>query len=220
MSTIQEFDFSTNLLKALLWEHNKAEVLESLIRQKQTWVDTNQRDFWSAWFRDVFNVDTANDFGLSIWGRILGVALSSTIESSRDKEAFGFGTNHKNFNNGNFARGQTGEQSLTTEQRRLVIKLRYFQLTSRGAVPEINEFLYALFGDQGTVYVIDSLDMTYATYFFNFEPDSQLRFILEKFDLLPRPAGVGVRYIVQVKPSFGFGVEHLNFENGSFGRFQ
>lgn len=218
MSTVQEFDFSVNLLKALLWQHNKAEALEGIIRSKQDWYNVNQKDFWSNWYRDVFNLDTANDFGLSIWGRILGLPLSVTIESSINKEAFGFGTNHKNFNNGNFARARTSEQQLDTDQRRIVLKLRYFQLTSRGSVPEINEFLNALFGGQGNVYVIDSLDMSYATYFFNFEPGSQLRFILEKYDLLPRPAGVGVRYVVQVKPSFGFGVNHLNFENGSFGR--
>lgn len=220
MSRIQEFDFSVNLLKALLWEHNNADALTSLVSSKQAWYKTNQEDFWSSWFRDVFNLDTANAFGLAVWARILNVPLAVQVESSADKPAWGFGTNHQNFNSGNFARAIAGEQNLTVEQRRLVLKLRYFQLTSRGAVPEINEFLKALFGDQGNVYVIDSLDMTFATYFFNFNPSSDLRFILEKYDLLPRPAGVGVRYVVQVKPSWGFGVNHLNFENGSFGSFQ
>jgi hypothetical protein len=217
MSAIQEFDFSVDLLKALLWQHDNAEALKTLLERKQDWYNVNQRDFWSNWYTDVFNIDTANSFGLAVWARILGIALAVEVESSIAKEAFGFGTNHKNFENGNFARATAGEQSLTVEQRRLVIKLRYFQLTSRGAVPETNEFLAALFGDQGRVFVIDSLDMTFATYFFNFTPDSDLRFILEKYDLLPRPAGVGVRYLVQVKPSWGFGTNHLNFENGNFG---
>lgn len=215
--TVQQFDYSVDLLKALLWQHNNATALETLLRRKQEWYDVNQSAFWQNWYADVFNLDTANEFGLSVWSRILAVPLQVQVEGSREKEAFGFGVNHKNFNNGNFARGQAGEQPLTREQSRLVLKLRYFQLVSRGAVTEINEWLSVLFEDQGTVFVVDSLDMTFATYFFGFEPDAQLRFILEKYDLLPRPAGVGVRFQVQVKPSWGFGTNHLNFNNGNFG---
>lgn len=217
MSTVQQFDYSVDLLKALLWQHNNATALETLVRRKQEWYEESQQGFWSNWYSDVFNLDTANEFGLSVWSRILGVPLQVQVEGSLSKEAFGFGANHKNFNNGNFARGQAGDIPLTTDQSRLVLKLRYFQLVSRGSVPETNEWLASLFGDQGTVYVVDSLDMTFATYFFGFEPDSQLRFILEKYDLLPRPAGVGVKYQIQVRPSWGFGVNHLNFNNGSFG---
>lgn len=215
--TIQDFDFSVDLLQALLWEHNGATNLETILRRKQEWFDLNQTEFWSDWYRDVFNVDTANEFGLSIWARILNVPLTFEVEDTRSRPAFGFGVNHQNFENGNFSRGSAGELPLTIMQSRLVIKLRYFQLTSRGAVPEINDFLKELFGDQGNVFVVDSLDMTFATYFFSFQPDSQLRLILERFDLLPRPAGVGVRWQVQIRPSFGFGPNHLNFENGNFG---
>lgn len=217
MSTVQEFDFNVNILKALLWQHDNAEGLKTLVQKKQEWYEVNQTEFWDNWFRDVFDLDTANDFGLAVWSRILDVPLKVRIEADVNRPAFGFGVNHQNFENGNFARGQSGEVGLTTEQRRLVLKMRYFQLVSRGAIPETNEWLAGLFGDQGTVFVVDSNDMTFATYFFTFEPDSQLRFVLEKYDLLPRPAGVGVQYLVQVKPSFGFGPNHLNFNNGNFG---
>lgn len=217
MSTIQDFDFSVDLMKALLWQHDNAEGLKTLLQKKQQWYDINQTEFWESWFTNVFDLDTANDFGLAVWARILNVPLQVRVEANVVRPAFGFGVNHKNFNNGSFARGQSGDIALTTSQQRLVLKLRYFQLISRGAVPETNEWLASLFGDQGSVFVIDSNDMTFATYFFRFQPDSQLAFILEKYDLLPRPAGVGVRYQVQVKPSFGFGENHLNFDNGNFG---
>lgn len=217
MSTIQDFDFSVDLMKALLWQHDNAEGLKTLLQKKQQWYDINQTEFWEGWFTNVFDLDTANDFGLAVWARILNVPLQVRVEANVLRPAFGFGVNHKNFNNGSFARGQSGDIALTTSQQRLVLKLRYFQLISRGAVPETNEWLASLFGDQGSVFVIDSNDMTFATYFFRFQPDSQLAFILEKYDLLPRPAGVGVRYQVQVRPSFGFGENHLNFDNGNFG---
>lgn len=216
MSTVQEFDFSVDLLKALLWQHENAERLQSLLTKKQEWYDANLTAFWSDWYRDVFDLDTANAFGLSVWARILDVSLFIETANTVATPHFGFGANHLNFNNGNFAQ-QAGQQGLDVEQARLVLKLRYLQLISRGSVTEINEWLFELFGQQGKVFVVDSLDMTFATYFFSFEPDSRLRFILEEYDLLPRPAAVGVRYQVQVRDSFGFGTNHLNFENGNFG---
>lgn len=216
MSDVQQFDFSVNLLKALLWEHDKAEELISLVSQKQDWYNVNQTEFWTNWYRDVFDLDTANDFGLSVWSRILNVQLSFDVPSSKTKAAFGFGVNHKNFNNGNFARGSNGEIQLNAAQKRIVLKLRYFQLITRGAVTEINQFLKMIFGDQGRAFVVDNLDMT-ATYFFSFTPDANLRTVLQQFDILPRPAAVGVKWQVQTKPSWGFGVNHLNFNNGNFG---
>lgn len=217
MSTIQDFDFSIDIMKALLWQHDNAEGLKTLLEKKQQWYDVNQTEFWQDWFTNVFDLDTANGFGLAVWARILNVPLQVRVEADVARSAFGFGVHHKNFNNGSFARGQSGDIALSIEQQRLVLKLRYFQLISRGAVPEINEWLASLFADQGSVFVIDPNDMTFVTYFFRFQPDSDLQFILEKYDLLPRPAGVGVRYQVQVRPAFGFGANHLNFSNGNFG---
>lgn len=214
---IQDFDFSVDLLKCLLWQHDNADALKTILQRKQEWYEANQSGFWEKWVRDVFDLDTANDFGLAVWARILNIPLQVRVEADLTRPAFGFGINHENFNNASFARGQSGDIPLTQAQQRLVLKLRYFQLVSRGAVPEINEWLNGLFGNQGNAFVVDSNDMTFATYFFSFQPDSQLYFILEKYDLLPRPAGVGIKYQVQVKLSFGFGVHHLNFNNGNFG---
>ena len=216
---ILQFDSSVDLLKSLLWQHDNAEKLKALVSAKQKWIESNQEAFWESWYRDVFNIDTANAFGLSVWSRILGLPLQVKITGDKSKAAFGFGINHQNFGNGNFARADDSEQSISESQARLALKMRYFQITSRGSVTEINEWLHALFGSEGRAFVADSGDMTYATYIFLFEPSSQVRFLLEKYDLLPRQAGVGVRYRVQVKESFGFGPNHLNFNNGSFGAY-
>lgn len=215
MSQIQAIDTSVDLLKALLWQHDRAEALKSLIAAKQAWYETNHTEFWNSWVRDVFDISTANEFGLLVWARILNVPLFVEKPATVGKAAFGFGSNNQNFNNGNFARGAPGVVNLTTEQKRLVIQLRYFQLTTRGAVTEINEFYTTVF-EEGAVYVDDNLDMT-ADYFFTFSPSSAIRFVLENFDLLPRPAGVGLNIQIQVPDSFGFETFHLNFENGGFG---
>lgn len=217
MASVQDFDSSVNLLQAILWQYEDAEKLLSIARAKQAWIENNQTEFWSSWYRDVFNIETANAFGLSVWGRILNIKMQVIEAPQPSKVPFGFGSFNANFNNGNF--GVLSDQSigLTLEQQRTIVRMRYFQLTSRCTTPEINEFLKGLFGDQGTVYVIDSYDMSFVTFLFTFTPDSHLQFILENYDLLPRPAAVGAQWVVQREPAFGFGPYNLNFTNGQFG---
>lgn len=212
---IQAFDFSINLLRNLLWQYNDARNLQSLIEQKEAWYTANHTAFWSDWYRDVFDLRTANDFGLSVWAVILGVPLVVTPDPDPGKVPFGFAADDANFNNGNFASSDTGF-SLTTAQKRLVLRLRYFQLVTRGAVPEINAFMATVFGP-GAVYVVDGLDM-HARYIFT--PGalpSNLELVLQAYDLLPRPAGVGVDYRVLDEASgWGFGRYRQNFKNGNF----
>lgn len=212
---IQEFDFSVDLLRALLWQYNDAARLQSLLTQKQDWYDLNQSEFWDAWVRDVFDLRTANDFGLSVWAILLNVPLVvvSDVDPSA-QEVWGFGANRQNFTNGNFYPTQTA--GLTTEQKRLVLRLRYFDLVTRGAVPEINAFMAYLFADYGPVYVNDGLSMK-ARYVFGFPLPSKLATVLRDFDLLPRPAAVAVDYVVIGEADgWGFGAYHENFTNGNF----
>lgn len=215
MSQIQEFDYSVDLLRALLWQYNDAARLQSLLQSKQDWYNVNQKEFWENWYRDVFNLQTANDFGLAVWAIILDVPL--LVASQGDppsKPIWGFGQYRKNFNNGNFA--SISSSLLTTEQKRLILRLRYFQLYTRATVPEINAFLGDLFAPYGSGYVIDNLDMTARYIFFNPLP-SALATVLTEFDLLPRPASVKIDFeILGVNDSWGFGVNHENFTNGNF----
>lgn len=214
MSGIQTFDFSVDLLRALLWQFNDAARLQSLLTQKQAWYDTAQSEFWEDWVRDVFDLRTANDFGLTVWAIILGVPLSMPGEEDQNKPVWGFGEYRVNFTNGNFA--PVYQRPLTTEQRRIVLRLRYFQLTTRGTVPEINAFFADLFSDLGPVYVNDALEMN-ARYVFGFPLSPDLEAVIAGFDLLPRPAGVTVDYVIL--PSiggWGFGQYRHNFNNGNF----
>ena len=134
---IQAFDFSVNLLQAILWQYNDAARLQSLLEQKQAWYDLEHEEFWGDWYTDVFDLRTAIDFGLSVWSVILNVPLTITSGGEPSENLWGFGPFRKNFNRGNFAPSSSGIK-LTTAQKRLVLQLRYFQLVTRGAVPEIN----------------------------------------------------------------------------------
>lgn len=213
MATIQQFDFSVDLLRAILWQYDSAPGLQSLLTQKSAWYDENQRDFWVNWERDVFDLTTANDFGCAVWGLILGLPLSVGIPGSGDRPVWGFGPNNLNFENGTFGRLSSGVAGLTTEQKRILLRLRYFQLITDGSAPHANFVLRSVFG-QG--YVLDNHDMT-LTYVFQVPLSAILRTMIDQFDLLPRPAGVGINIIYLTDPIWGFGVNNQNFENGPFG---
>ena len=194
MPTIQTFDYSVDVLSAMLWQYNQAPNLLSLMEQKQAWYDENQTAFWTSWYDNVFNLDTADQFGLTIWAIILDIPIVVVVEPPSTTVGFGWGPYHRNFTHGNF-RAVAGSQQLTVEQSRTVLKMRYYQITSRGTVPEINEFMARLFVDMGPVYVLDNLDMT-MTYVFGFPIPSNMNYILKNYDILPRPAGVAVSYEV------------------------
>lgn len=194
MSTIQQIDTNANLLRAILWQYEGADNLRQIVEAEQAWFDGAQVEFWESWIRDVFNFNTANDFGLAVWSRILDIDLGVDVSASPDEPCFGFGQYNENFENGNFSRLNSGTISLTTEQKRLVIRLRYAKLTTRPTLPNINRILSTVFTDfGGNAYVTDNQDMT-IDYQFNFLIPSSLRFILEKYDLLLRPSTVGYTY--------------------------
>ena len=211
---VREFDFSVDLLRNVLWQYDSTTALRGLVQQKNDWYAQYQQVFWEDWIRDVFDLNTANDFGLSVWAFILGIPLVVVSEPDPSKDPFGFAVDDLNFNNGNFA-DTGGSFGLTTEQKRLVLKMRYFQLVTRGAAPEINEFLNYVFGP-GAAYVADGLNMT-ARYVFSTPLPSAVELVLTAFDLLPRPAAVGVDIvIIGEADGWGFGRYHENFNNGNF----
>jgi uncharacterized protein DUF2612 len=215
----QEFDYSVDLIQALLWQYNEATRLQLLLTQKNFWYSINHQIFWMDWYTNVFDLRTANLFGLAVWSYILSIPLF--VESTPDPfgkpvwgmntfveaTAFNVGWGY-NFENGNFTTARSSI-SLSTEEQRLVLRLRYYQLVSRGAtgsnqtsVAGTNEFLSILFADYpkidpdfGVMYVLDGLDMT-ITYVFNFSLSESLRDVLTHYDVLPRPAGVEVKYVV------------------------
>ena len=216
MSTVQPESPPIDIRQAVLWQYEQAEKIKELTLRREAWLRENHEDFWAAWYRDVFNLDTAKEFGLAVWARILDAPLDFVNEEQSGKVPFGFGSFNQNFRNANFGQQPGSVQGLTLEQRRILLKLRYAQITSRCTVPDINEALAGVFG-QGQAYVIDPQDMSFAIFVFGFQPDSSLQLLLEKFDILPRPSAVGARYIVITRPVFGFGPFNQNFFNSTLG---
>jgi hypothetical protein len=222
---IQEFDFSVDLLQALLWQYNGANRLQSLLTQKSTWYFTNHTFFWVEWYTNVFNLITANEFGLSVWSAILNLPLFiGTPPDPPGKPIFGFGgvgNTYENFGRGNFSTQGSNSFNLTVEEKRLLLRLRYWQLVSRAAIPETNNFLNTLFMDMGPVYILDGLDQynnMFIVVVFAFPISRRLRYIIQHYDLIPRGSGVKIKYRANPVKVFGFGPKNKNFGNGTFFR--
>ena len=206
--TVQAFDFSVDILQHVIWQYTDDAPMQRLMALKQRFYDIAQRDFWSNWVTNVFDLRTANVFGLYVWAKILNIAI--TIEDSTEKTTnnFGFGRNHLNFGNGNFGTVNTSTVVISKEQARTLLRLRYYQLVTNGTVTDINRFLKSLWGSSGGCYVVDGLDMT-CMYVFKFEPGSKLVTAIKFFDVLPRPAGVKLRKIVTPNTRiFGFDLDN------------
>lgn len=236
---IEVFDFTVNLLQAILWQYDESPNLISLLSQKQAWYDLNQTAFWESWYTNIFDLRTANAFGLAVWSYILNLPLFIPLNPDpMDKPLWGFNAydptfptlenTYVNFGNGNFST-QNQIITLTVEEQRFILRLRYFQLVSNGTVftnennlkiDGINKFLNylistSLFTPIGSIYALDGLDMS-MTYVFNFDVPYSLRYVLETYDLLPRPAAVGIKYTVLTGSIWGFGMYNENFGHGNF----
>ena len=218
---MSSFNCNINLLTALDWQRSNAESFKSFIQLKQNWYSENFCDQYNNWFDDVFNLDTANDFGLSVWSIILDEPVFGEIEPAPiDYPAWGFGTENKNFGNGNFSPGdQGGSYSFSTEEKRVLLKLKAYNLNMSGTVSggstSINKALRRLLGENSLT-CIDNRNMTF-TYLLYEESLSGFIIELYKRDLLPRSAGINISLVLNAGvKSWGFGSNHSNFNNSNF----
>lgn len=215
ITDIQAFDFSVNLLRAILWQYENAPNLQALLEGEQEWYNINQTEFWEDWRRDVFDLRTANRFGLNVWSIILNQSIYGTIPPDGGSPAWGFSSTNFNFDNGNFISSEGSIYPLPDDVARILLQLRYFQITSSGTVPEINRMLKFVFGKLGNCWLVDNHDMTQG-YYFDFPVASAIKYIFNNFDILPRPAGVESTIAYGTTLPFGFSITSTNFDNGNF----
>lgn len=177
MAKIFEYNPSIDFDKHIFWQYNNAKNIISLINSKQNWYNINQVEYWNSWVDNVINISNANDYGLAIWGILLGIPRTFVV-------------NGENI-------------SLTTNQYKTIILARLKLIHMRGTVPEINSLLKFLFGKYGKAYVVDNYDMT-MTYHFNFNLSDLQKVVLQNVTLLPKPAGVDINVVTLGDDVFGF----------------
>lgn len=142
----------------------------------------------------VWNVLTAQGWGLDVWGKIVGLESGRTLHIPGAAEYLGFNEasgSWTGFNQGGFytGAGTTDNYVLNDEDFRRLILAKAAGNISDGAIPSVNAILMRLFPLRGNAYVVDNQDMS-LTYKFEFPLTAVELAIVQQANVLPNPAGV------------------------------
>lgn len=138
------------------------------------------------------SVDTAQGYGLDVWGRIVGI--NRVLHVAAGPRYFGWEEglpDYDPFDQSPFYSGEklTTNYALSDPGFRVLILAKAFSNICDGSVKSINRLLVMLFGSSGKVYVVDNFDMS-MTYTFEFTPTALQVAIITSSGVMPRPVGV------------------------------
>lgn len=194
IGTIPQFDFWTTILS----QFANSPVLIQLISNFFQYIDQTQN--FDSFFDLMFNIDTAQGYGLDVWGRRVGVVRTLNISNASRNFGFDEATvlSADPFNVSPFYTGApiTTNFELSDSAFRVLIFAKALANISDGSVKAINQLLLNLFPGRGNAYVVDGLDMT-MEYAFAFTLTAVEQAILGQSGVLPKPVGVSAT-VVQV----------------------
>lgn len=166
----------------------------------------------------VWNVLTAQGFGLDIWGAI--VDIPRTIQGNNLEDSFGFNQDFEPFNQAPFYDVAQGSVLYTLDDAtyRMLILIKALSNISATNTPTINNIITKLFAGRGRCYSMDIGNMQ-MNYIFEFRLTAFERAILANANVLPHPAGVKVGIYERPPTLFGFkttGNYYQPFNQGVF----
>ncbi|MFT9208221.1 hypothetical protein HK27_09895 [Acetobacter orientalis] len=183
--------------KTVLSQYSCAPTLNALIEAWNQTLDPIR--LIETWFTNIWNLDTAQGYGLDVWGRIVGVERVLTLSTD---SFFGFAEPQdltlQPFNAAPWYSGTqtTSNYRLSDEAFRQLINAKALANITDGSITSLNAILMTLFAGQGDVWVADTGTMT-LTYTFNFAPSAVQVSLIQSSGVLMRPAGVRVIYAIK-----------------------
>lgn len=188
IGALKAFDY----WKTIISQYANSPILTKMIENFDDCVD--QTANLEQFFDLIWNVDTAQGYGLDVWARI--VAVNRVLKIASGPPYFGFdeGLDYQDFAPGGlgpFYSGQklTDNYLLADDGFRVLILAKAFSNICDGSINSINRLLLTLFGSSGKAYVVDDLDMT-MKYVFEFPLSSLQLAILTSSGVFPKPTGV------------------------------
>jgi len=149
--------YNGDLTQALKWLQNNAPNIQSLVNQKANWYTQFNDQFWADWETNIFNISTANPFGIMIWCIILNVPASLFGLYVTGQTSWAYGANRQNYVysalhvesnpntvGGNFYGGEN-TTIVNIQEARWVLMLRCAALVSNGRLSYINQMLKFIF---------------------------------------------------------------------------
>lgn len=181
-----------DVVDTIISQYANSPTLLQLCQNLQQYFD--QTANFSALFDLIWNVDSAQGYGLDVWGRIVGVTRVLTVSSST---FFGFDQQSPTvdvFGPGGASPfyvgvSATSNYALTDSAYRSLIFAKALANICDGSIQAINQILMNLFPNRGNCYVTDGQNMT-MTYTFNFLLTPVEQAIVSQSGVLPKPVGV------------------------------
>jgi len=177
--------------KTLLSQYAASPTLVRLLEDFGAWI-VPDADF-DAFYGLVWNVETAQGWGLDVWGRIVDVGRVVQVPSGEITLGFEEANPSSSvpFGSGVFyaGTGATSNFSLTDDAYRVLIYAKALANICDGSIPAANRILRLLFPGRGNAYVTDGLDMT-MTYTFDFTLTAVEEAIVSQSNVLCKPSGV------------------------------
>lgn len=175
-----------------------------------------------AFYEMVWNVDTAQGFGLDTWGKIVSLENGRLLKIPSAELNLGFkeagNASATPFGSGVFYSGATVTENyyLADDAFRTLILVKAMANISDGSIPSYNQLLQNLFAGRGRCYVNDlgNMQMRY-TFEFYLEPYELA--ILTQSGAMPRPTGV-LASIMQVQLPHVFGFSEAGIASAPFGQ--
>ncbi|KMK23087.1 hypothetical protein ABW11_20980 [Pluralibacter gergoviae] len=190
-----------NIAETILTQYAASPRLLSLIGSFNEAVspDKQLNDFYDL----IWNIDTAETYGLNIWGKIVNVSRRLTVND--DFNYLGFSealidvptlTDPKPFDQAPFYSGKsiTGTVELSDPMYRKLIMMKAMANVTDCTIPNINRMLVYMFGDSGRAYIRNDGGMM-MSYVFEFPLSTAELGIVQSSDALPYPPGVTVQII-------------------------
>lgn len=210
--------------KTVISQYANSPVLLSIIESFSDAV--NPSALIDSFYNDVWNIDTAQGYGLDVWGRIVGVSRALSVIGGQSGITFGFaeaGSSAAGFGQSTF---YPGSQATSIPNyvlsdaifRNLILIKALANITPR-SITAMNNSLMMMFAGRGNAYVVDRGNMR-ATLTFSFLLSPVELAILTQSGAFPAPSGVLIDIAAYEIPYvFGFAEAGSSANSFSYGAF-
>lgn len=210
----------------LLAQYANSPTISTLVDRFHDWLDI-QPDL-SLFLQRIWDIETAQGYGLDVWGRIVGIGRYLDMPTSvaefgfaeqREVDTPNDATPQPFDGGGAMADGAivTTTMRLSDHAYRKLILAKAATNIGDASAPNINRAMTILLGDRGRCYVQDNGNMT-INYVFEFALSPMEKAVVQANTVIPRPAGVRVLIVEAVTgATFGFAQSGLEpFGSGTF----
>ncbi len=193
-----------NVRQTVISQYGNSVTLLQLIDNMNGYIDpaTDFDNFYNL----VWNVSTAVNFGLDIWGKIVNVSRNLNIPGTVSNFGFKEGVNYQPFGQAPLYNGPGASTvyRLSDDAYRTLILVKALANICNCSAPSLNQLLRNLFAGRGRCYVNDYGNMQ-MRYMFEFALTPYEFAILTQSNAIPRPAAVSATVVqFDVPTMFGF----------------